>query len=57
MEARTDNGRELYDVLAGGLLQLFEQMEQLNRNLAVIAETLEAINARLSYATVLDNND
>jgi len=57
MEPRTDNGKELYDTLAGGLLQLFEQMEQMNRNLAVIAEQLEAICSRLCYATILDNND
>ena len=51
------NGRELYDVLAGGLLNLMEEVEKMNRTLAAIAEALESISSRLSYANVLDNQD
>jgi hypothetical protein len=37
--------------------QLLERLDTMNRNLEAIAEALEAIQSRLSYATTLDNQD
>jgi len=56
-ESRTVNAEELYNVITGGMLNLMEQVERMNRTLAVIAEALDAIASRLSNATALDNQD
>lgn len=45
------------DQLALIARHLFERLDELNLKLHAIAEALDAINSRLSYATVLDNND
>jgi hypothetical protein len=44
-------------ILAVAAAQLLQQMSKLNQTLEKLAEALEAIESRLSYATALDNQD
>ena len=47
----------VYDELAVIAAHLFERLDTLNTILGAIADRLDGIEKRLSYATVLDNED
>lgn len=51
------SGYEQNDALAILAAHLFERLDTLNDRLQSIAESLEGIEKRLSYATALDNAD
>lgn len=51
------SGYEQTDALALLAQHLFERLDTLNARLEAIANALEGIESRLSYATALDNTD
>lgn len=51
------NGFGEVDVLASAVQHLFERLDTLNTILAEIADRLNGIEQRLSYATALDSDD